>query len=83
MVVGVDVGRCNPLVARLHRGEPTGRVGLPSPTIAPRLETDLREDREPSGWCARTDGGAVSQIRTVRSPEAEASLVPSGLKATA
>ena len=77
--------RRDPPGAGLHRGGPTGRVGLPSLRIGPRPrpETRSREDREPSGRCARTDGGTVSQMRTVASPEAEASLVPSGLKATA
>jgi hypothetical protein len=39
-----------------------------------RAESDAR---------VRADGEIVSQIRTEKSPEAEASLVPSGLKATA
>jgi len=68
-----------------HRRGPTDRVGIPSLRIGPRPrpESISLEETELSGRWARTDGGTVSQIRTVRSPEAEASLVPSGLKATA
>jgi hypothetical protein len=74
-----------PRGARVDYGGATGRAGVPSLGIGlrPRPESPPREDEGSAGGSARTDGGTVSQIRTVRSPDAEASLEPSGLKATA
>ena len=45
--------------------------------------SSLPVGRQSSGGWARMDCGTVSQMRTVESPDAEASRVPSGLKATA
>ena len=73
---------------------PSGLVSSLVPMDVPPAATARSEDsigagdfprgcRQSSGGWARMDCRTVSQMRTVESPDAEASRVPSGLKATA
>src|SRR5262249_31397024 len=71
--LGCLLSQC-PLAKRNHSAQSAFRLGRH------RLP---RGGRSASGGRARADGGTVSQMRTVESPEAEASRLPSGLKATA